>query len=87
MKCKKKENEPSKHVPFVYKKIIKQGLMGDEVKNIQNYLLSKGYELGLVDGIFGPKTRQAVMTFQKNHGLKSDGIIGPITIQKINEIK
>ena len=83
----KKENEPSKHVPFVYKKIIKQGLMGDEVKNIQNYLLSKGYELGLVDGIFGPKTRQAVMTFQKNHGLKSDGIIGPITIQKINEIK
>lgn len=82
-----KDDKPSNHVPFVYKKIIKQGLRGDDVKQVQNYLLSKGYSLGLVDGVFGPKTKQAVMAFQKSHNLKADGIIGPLTIQKINEIK
>ncbi|NCU28566.1 MAG: hypothetical protein EOM85_02765 [Candidatus Moranbacteria bacterium] len=82
-----KDDKPSNHVPLVYKKIIKQGLRGDDVKLVQNYLSSKGYSLGLVDGIFGPKTKQAVMTFQKSHNLKADGIIGPLTIQKINEIK
>ena len=31
------------------------------------------------DGIFGPQTRQAVLTFQRAHGLAVDGVIGPIT--------
>jgi len=31
------------------------------------------------DGILGPKTRQAIMLFQSEHGLKVDGIVGPKT--------
>ncbi|MBP6857615.1 MAG: peptidoglycan-binding protein [Candidatus Pacebacteria bacterium] len=31
------------------------------------------------DGIFGPKTYQAVIIFQKANSLKIDGIVGPIT--------
>lgn len=33
----------------------------------------------VVDGIFGPKTRQAVITFQKTLRLLVDGIVGPQT--------
>jgi V8-like Glu-specific endopeptidase len=38
-----------------------------------------GVPLLVVDGIFGPKTRQAVITFQRALRLKVDGIVGPQT--------
>lgn len=31
------------------------------------------------DGVFGPKTKAAVISFQKSHHLTADGIVGPIT--------
>jgi peptidoglycan hydrolase-like protein with peptidoglycan-binding domain len=32
-----------------------------------------------LDGIFGPKTNQRVVTFQKQAALVADGIVGPLT--------
>lgn len=32
-----------------------------------------------VDGNFGPNTRNATIDFQTKHGLKADGIVGPLT--------
>lgn len=35
------------------------------------------------DGIFGIMTEEAVKEFQKEHGLKADGIVGPATLAKL----
>ena len=38
-----------------------------------------GYELGGVDGIFGTKTDRAILNFQGDNNLVTDGILGPKT--------
>lgn len=50
---------------------------------IQQALIRAGYSPGKVDGVFGPKTIQAIELFQKNLGVKPDGIIGPFTCKKL----
>lgn len=43
-------------------------------------LLNEKSDAGLAtDGIFGPKTNQAVRDYQKNNALQVDGIVGPKT--------
>ena len=51
------------------------------VKDIQGELIAEGYDLGPTgaDGKYGPKTREAILTFQGLHGLVVDGIVGPKT--------
>ena len=53
---------------------------GDEVRKIQTRLKELGYDPGSVDGIFGEKTRKAVVAFQRDNGLSQDGIAGPKTL-------
>ena len=45
----------------------------------QKYLQELGLYHGVVDGIYGPKTKKAVKAFQRMYGLEADGIIGPKT--------
>lgn len=59
-------------------KTIKEGSKGSEVKFLQQALVSRGYSIE-VDGIFGPKTKAAVIAYQKAEGLSTDGICGPKT--------
>ncbi len=63
--------------------LSKMGSRGTEVRNIQSRLKSWGYYNGSVDGIYGTKTRNAVIKFQKAHSLTADGIAGPRTLEKI----
>lgn len=63
--------------------IVKYGSRGTEVKTVQTKLKQWGYYKGNVDGIFGWKTRTSVIAFQKKHGLKADGIVGPATSKAI----
>ena len=59
-------------------------MQGDDVLNLQQRLLSLGYEeVGVPDGFFGKMTQNAVRLFQKNNDLEVDGYVGPLTWQKL----
>ena len=60
--------------------LSKVGSRGEEVRKIQTKLKEYGYDPGSVDGIFGEKTRKAVIAFQRDNGLTQDGIAGPKTL-------
>jgi peptidoglycan hydrolase-like protein with peptidoglycan-binding domain len=63
---------------------VRQGSQGDAVRGVQEEFqfrnLSGDPSKGLaVDGIFGPKTDEAVRGFQQALGITVDGIVGPVT--------
>lgn len=60
--------------------LSKVGSTGDEVRRIQKKLKELGYLSGSADGIYGTKTKKAVISFQKNCGITADGICGPTTL-------
>ena len=49
------------------------------VRRLQGRLNSIGDSPGPIDGRYGPRTERAVERFQSAHGLRVDGIAGPIT--------
>lgn len=51
-----------------------------DVKLVQQKLKNWGYYKGSVDGIYGSKTKAAVILFQKRNGLVADGIVGNKTL-------
>lgn len=57
---------------------VKRGAKGNITKLIQERLNSVGFSLS-TDGKFGGGTERAVKVFQKNRGLREDGIVGTNT--------
>jgi peptidoglycan hydrolase-like protein with peptidoglycan-binding domain len=54
--------------------LLRSGSQGSTIAAVQR-------ALGIpADGVYGPRTRQAVMAFQRVHGLIVDGIVGPQTL-------
>jgi hypothetical protein len=51
-------------------RFVSKGSSGTDVQRVQARVGAK------TDGKFGDKTKQAVMDFQKRHGLKVDGVVG-----------
>jgi peptidoglycan hydrolase-like protein with peptidoglycan-binding domain len=58
---------------------IAYGDSGPAVKTVQGLLRDQGYYTKDVEGKFGFSTYQAVLKYQKDMGLKVDGVVGPIT--------
>ena len=61
----------------------RQGSSGEQVRVIQTKLKNWGYYDGVVDGVFGSQTTQAVKYFQRKNGLTADGIVGPATLKAL----
>ncbi len=55
------------------------GSRGEHVRSVQQKLIEYGYMQGTADGIFGKKTYDAVVWFQRKNGLTVDGAVGPAT--------
>ena len=64
------------------KSTLKMGSVGPEVRELQQLLNKRGYNL-TVDGEFGKLTKASVMNFQRANGLTDDGIVGPKTWNKL----
>ena len=62
---------------------IKQGSTGKYVKELQIILVNRKYNPNGIDGIFGAGCTKAVKKFQKDNGLKDDGIVGTKTWDKL----
>ena len=54
-----------------------------ERREIQNYLLAKGYDIGAADGLIGDKTRQAIKNEQIKMGLAPTGRAGQLFLSAI----
>lgn len=67
-------------IPTINYVTVRQGDKGDWVKKMQAAL---GV---LVDGVFGPKTKKALQSFQRAHGLQADGIAGRQTYRAMGLI-
>ena len=74
---------PVNVTPVTTQPMLRTGSRGDAVRKLQEMLNAKGYTCGSVDGIFGSKTKAAVLAFQKANGLGADGIVGPLTWGKL----
>jgi len=59
---------------------------GDDVLELQRRLTELGFDVGRVDGIFGPRTGEALREFQRNTGLPADGTCGPSTFKALGRL-
>lgn len=62
------------------KALSQYGSRGGEVTQIQQRLAELGYDPGAADGIYGTRTQNAVIAFQRDQGLDADGIAGKNTL-------
>ena len=67
--------------------VLKKGVNGDAVRDLQRKLRSLGFYKGDVDGDFGVNTENAVKRFQAQYGLTVDGIAGSRTLQALSNAK
>jgi len=70
--------------------LIRVGDRGESVRQVQRCLNAVGTRQPSIqrlteDGIFGPRTLDAVVTFQRIFGLSPDGIIGPLTWARLSQ--
>lgn len=59
--------------------ILRQGMRGPAVLQLQERLKALGFLQGAVDGVFGEATQAAVKAAQQNFNLEPDGVVGPAT--------
>lgn len=69
-----------------HRRVLRLWSRGPDVEFVQRVLAGAGYNVGPLDGIYGPMTMHAVIMFQQDNGLVPDGIVGPMTWAAIDAI-
>lgn len=59
--------------------LLREGSRGKYVTFLQQLLESALYPVGNIDGIFGTRTKNAVVAFQRGNNLTADGLVGKNT--------
>lgn len=67
--------------------VLKLGSTGLPVRRAQKRMSLVGFEVGGVDGRYGPRTQSAVKTLQERSGLAVDGIVGRKTWSIIDALE
>jgi N-acetylmuramoyl-L-alanine amidase len=71
--------QPTPQPTMVELPILRLGMRGSAVSQLQQRLRRLGFFDGAVDGVFGTETENAVKAAQQNFGLDADGIVGSAT--------
>lgn len=58
-------------------------LTPEEKREVQERLAARGYDVGEVDGIIGPRTAAAIKAYQRDAGVTPDGHAGPRVLQAL----
>lgn len=72
---------PAEELAGLRGKILQEDSKGQAVLVLQRVLSALGYDPGPQDGVFGPRTLEAVRRFQKESGIAVDGVVGPRTVE------
>ncbi|HHY94678.1 MAG TPA: S41 family peptidase, partial [Firmicutes bacterium] len=69
--------DPTTLSPLRVNSKLAKGARGTLVRTLQEWLLAAGFDPGPIDGVFGDRTRSAVVKFQGASGLRPDGVVTP----------
>ncbi|MBY0204551.1 cell wall hydrolase [Paenibacillus cucumis Kampfer et al. 2016] len=64
---------------------LEQGIRSEHVVQLQEQLSDLGYFDAGVTGYYGSITQNAVREFQQAQGLSADGVVGPVTLNRLNQ--
>jgi len=59
-------------------------LAGDDIRTAQRKLRREGYYHGPVDGLYGPKTHDALLAYQRDNGLRQSAQLDTETMDRLN---
>lgn len=80
--------KPPSKPNFAYSRVLRMGMQGNDVKQLQDLLRYLGYfKFPTNTGYLGGITVKAIKDFQKAYGLTPDGVFGPKSNQVIQTIK
>lgn len=57
----------------------------EEISGVQGRLNNLGYDCGLIDGVLGKQTKEALLAYQNDHGLNKSGDIDEETRRHLKE--
>lgn len=70
---------------MAFTRILKRYLIGEDVREVKDKLVSLGYLKKATHNMYGDDTFRAVKAFQAASGLEADGMVGPCTYAALFE--